>query len=111
MRMRVKIYVDTSRYEKADVKDATEAALVLEFALSNRQLGQPVYEAEILAAMERVEGVSSATISQFINKPGSPKPLRVAKVSSRLTAIYPTEEQVVVLMDNADVTVDVEVLA
>ena len=109
LQMHVKINVDTNRYEKSDVKDAVEADLVAEFALNNRVLGQPVYVAEILAAMERVAGVSSATITDFSRKSGAPGALREAIVSGSLAAIYPTEEQVAVLTGIADVTVDVEV--
>ena len=111
LRMHVKINVDASRYEKADVKDSTETALVAEFALNNRSLGQPLYVAEILAAMERVEGVSSATITQFARKSDVPEPLREAEISGSLVAIFPKEEQVAVLLSLADVTVDVAVLA
>jgi len=111
LQMHVKINVDTSRYEKADVKDSTEAALVAEFALNNRTLGQPLYVAEILAAMERVEGVSSATITRFAPQSGTPAPLRKAEISGSLVAIFPTEEQVAVLLGPADVTVNVGVPA
>lgn len=108
LRIHVKIYVDIGRYEKTDVKDGAEAALVAEFALKNRNLGQPLYVAEILAALERVEGVSSATITLFDLKPGAPEPLRKATISGGLVAIFPTEIQVVVLEGVADVTVAVE---
>ena len=111
LEMQVTIRVDTSRYEKTDVKDATEVALVAEFALNNRSLGQPVYVAEILAAMERVEGVSSATITQFGRKSDAPAALREAIVSGGLAAIFPKEDQVAVVPGLADVTVDVEVAA
>lgn len=110
LQIHVKIRVDSSRYEKTEVKDAAEAALVLEFALNNRALGQPVYVAEILAAAERVEGVSSATISLAARKPGAPAPLREAMISGSLAAIFPKQEQVAVVSGLADVTVDVEVL-
>ena len=66
--MHVKIHIDTNRYEKSDVKDAVEAGLATEFSLINRNLGQPIYVAEILAAMERIEGVSSAIIIRFFKK-------------------------------------------
>lgn len=108
LRINVKIYVDTDRHEKTDVKDGAEAALVAEFALKNRNLDQPLYVAEILAALERVEGVSSATITLFDLKPGAPEPLRKATISGGLVAIFPTEIQVVVLEGVADVTVAVE---
>lgn len=111
LKIHVKIYVDTNRYEKTDVKDAVEAGLVTEFALKNRGLGQPVYVAEILAAMEKIEGVSSATITDFSLKDTLPEPLSKAEISGSLAAIFPTEEQVAVLNGIADVTVDVEVMA
>ncbi len=105
--MHVKIYVDPNRYEKADVKDATTTTLAQEFALVNRALGQPLYVAEILAAMERVEGVSSATVSMFGRKLGAPTPLREAVISGGLSAIFPREEQVAVIASSTDITVDV----
>jgi len=110
LQMHVKILVDISRYEKSDVKDAVEAGLKAEFALDNRSLGQPVYVAEIMAAMERIKGVSSATIIDFSSKPGAEQPLHQAMISGSLAAIFPTEEQVAVITSIADVTVYVEVL-
>ncbi|GJL53835.1 MAG: hypothetical protein NPIRA02_09670 [Nitrospirales bacterium] len=110
MHMHVKIYVDTSRYEKSDVKAVVEAGLANEFALFNRALGQPMYVAEILAAMERIEGVSSATVTDFSKKSSTTVPLREARIDGKLVALFPTEEQVAVLDSIADVTVDVEIL-
>jgi len=110
LKVHVKIRVDTSRYEKSDVKDAVEAGLLTAFGLKQRGLGQPVYVAEIMAAMERVTGVSSATITDFAVKPGPYVPLREAVVAGVLAAVFPAEEQVAVIAGMADVTVDVEVL-
>ncbi len=107
--LRVSIHFDAARYDKDDVKEAVENALLIEFHLKNRALEQALYSAEVLAAMERVEGVSAATITQFALRAGAPAPLRKAHLSGALTAIFPTEEQVVVLAGLADVTVDVEV--
>lgn len=109
--MHVRVFVDTDRYVKSDVKDAVEAELKAEFALRKRGLGQPLYIAEILAAAESVTGVSSATVRDFACKPGPPEPLREAKIGSRRVAIYPTEEQVLVVASLADVVVEPEALS
>ena len=111
VRMHVSVNVDTDRYVKSDVKDAVEAGLVAEFALQDRKLSQPLYVAEIFAAVERVVGVSSVTIKEFSLRPGAPAPLREAEISGSLVAIYPTEEQVAVVTGIADVIVDVEALS
>lgn len=106
LKMHVNVNVDTGRYDKDDVRDNAEAALVAEFALRKRSLGQPLYVAEILAAMERVEGVSSATVVGFSRKATAPQPLREAMISGSLAAIFPKGNQVAVLESVADVTVD-----
>ncbi len=106
--LHVEVNVDTDRYVKSDVKDAVETALLAEFALKNRKLGQPLYVAEILAAVERVVGVSSTTIRDFAVKPGAPAPLRRAEISGSLAAVYPTDEQVAEVTGMADITVDVK---
>ncbi|MEM7240208.1 MAG: hypothetical protein AAF501_20600, partial [Pseudomonadota bacterium] len=46
-----KIYVDTERYDKTEVQEAAHAILVSTFALERRGLGQPVYIAEVIAAL------------------------------------------------------------
>lgn len=105
-----KALVDTRRFDKEDVRDAAEAALVATFGLRQRALGQPFYVAEILAALEQVEGVSSAIVLDFARKPGAPGPLREATVGGQLATVFPADEQVVVVDNSADVAVTVESL-
>lgn len=105
----VKIYVDVNRYEKNDVKDNVEITLSEEFSLINRSLGQPTYVAEILATMERVEGVSSGIITNFSLKNDLPKPLQETRKSGTLSAVFPSDKQIIIVKDSSNVTVDVEV--
>jgi hypothetical protein len=100
--------VDVGRYEKSDVQDRLEAALLDEFSLERRGLGQPLYVAEILAAAERVDGVETAVIDTFARRADAPKPLREAMVSGALAAIFPCENQVVHATSGADVVVNTE---
>ena len=65
VRIVAKVFVDVARYEKTDVIAASLATLVATFSLERRALGQPLYVAEILAALETVESVSSAVIVDF----------------------------------------------
>jgi hypothetical protein len=108
VQIHVKIRVDSDRYELSDVKDAAEAELNARFSLQSRKLGQTLYTAEILATAERVEGVSSVTITDFSLAPNAPPPLREAHVSGALAAIVPTEQQVAIVSATSGVTVDVE---
>jgi hypothetical protein len=104
----VTIFVDIDRYEKTDVQDAVFAALLDAFSLARRRLGQPLYVAEILAACESVEGVSTAVVDAFARKAGAAEPLREATMSGALAAIFPREEQVVHLAASADLAVAAE---
>ena len=105
-----KAIVDTQRFDKGDVREAAENILVTTFGLQKRALGQPFYIAEILAALEQVEGVSSAIVVAFARKPGAPEPLREATVGGVLATLFPTDEQVVVVDHPADIAVTVESL-
>ena len=101
----VTIFVDIDRYEKTDVLDRVAVALRDTFSLQRRGLGQPLYIAELFAACEQVEGVSTAVIDGFARKAGAPEPLREAMVAGAVAAIFPREEQVVYLAANADLAV------
>ncbi|MEM7670096.1 MAG: hypothetical protein AAF317_13300, partial [Pseudomonadota bacterium] len=106
-----KIYVDTERYDKTEVQEAAHAILVSTFALERRGLGQPVYIAEVVAALETVIGVETATIQTFGLKPTSPPILRTGKTGGSVSAFFPFETQVISVNPvsaNADVTVAVE---
>ena len=102
--------VDTGRYEKTDVQDRVALALLAEFSLIRRGLGQPLYVAEILAAAERVDGVETVVIDSFARKAGAPQPLREALVSGALAAIFPRENQVVRVAAIADIVANVEAM-
>lgn len=104
----VTVRVDTARFDKADVQDAVLAALTDAFSLARRRLGQPLYVAEILAAAERVEGVETLVVDLFACKPGAPAPLREARISGVLSAIFPRVEQVVLAAGSADIAVVME---
>lgn len=104
----VKVRVDIARFDKTDVQDAVLAALTDAFSLVRRNLGQPLYVAEILAAAERVDGVETVVIDAFARKPGAPAPLREAQMSGALSAIFPRVDQVVHAVGSADIVVLVE---
>lgn len=107
----VTVQVDIDRYEKTDVADRVFAALMDAFALKWRGLGQPLYVAEILAACERVEGVSNAVVDTFARRTGAPLPLREAMVAGSLAAIFARQEQVIHLAAPSDLVVLAEARA
>jgi len=111
VRIGVTVFVDIGRFEKTDVQDRVTAALLDAFSLQRRSLGQPLYIAELLAACERVQGVSSAVVDSFARKAGAPEPLREAFVAGSLAAIFAREEQVVHLAASADLAVLAEARA
>jgi hypothetical protein len=107
----VTVFVDIDRYEKSDVLDRVAGALLGTFSLQRRGLGQPLYVAELLAACEQVEGVSTAVVDGFARKAGAPEPLREAMVAGALAAIFAREDQVVHLAASADLAVVAEARA
>jgi hypothetical protein len=107
----VTLFVDIDRYEKTDVLDRVAGALLDRLSLQRRGLGQPLYIAELMAACEQVEGVSTAVVDGFARKAGAPDPLREARVAGAIAAIFAREEQVVHLAAGADLTVLVEATA
>jgi hypothetical protein len=107
----VTIFVDIDRHEKTDVLDRVAGALLDTFSLQRRGLGQPLYIAELFAACEQVEGVSTAVIGGFARKAGAPEPLREAMVAGAIAAIFAREEQVVHLAAGADLVVLAEASA
>jgi hypothetical protein len=109
IRIQTEVLIDVERFDKNEVRSAAEAALVQTFSLQRRALGQPVYVAEVMAALEAVPGVSSALVTAFEPKPGAPSPERVATIGGSITAIFPTGEQVAHLVGAADVAVLAEV--
>ena len=111
IRIVAKIFVDVARYEKTDAIAASLVTLVATFGLERRALGQPLYVAEILAALETVESVSSAVIVDFARRTGAPAPAREAIIGGGLAAIFPAEGQVVVVESAADVAVTAEAAA
>jgi hypothetical protein len=108
MRIETKVLIDVERFDKDAVRSAAEAALVQAFSLQRRALGQPAYVAEVMAALESVEGVSSALVTAFAPKSGAPSPERVATIGGSIVAIFPTDEQVAHLAGAADAAVVAE---
>lgn len=110
------VRADLSSYNKTDVKAAAEAALRAAFALEIREIGQAVYVAEVLAALETVKQVKNAIVSRFdlgdgydLSKPepddfGSPWPKNVATRDERVAAIFPTHHQVAYVRAPGDAT-------
>ena len=108
IRIQTKVLIDVARFDKDEVRSAAEAVLAQTLSLARRALGQPVYVAEVMAALETVDGVSSALVTTFEPKSGAPAPARVATIGGSITAIFPTDEQVAHLVVPADATVVAE---
>ncbi|MCB1800557.1 MAG: hypothetical protein KDI82_02605 [Gammaproteobacteria bacterium] len=106
------VRVDVDAYDKSEVQAAAQAALIATFALEQRALGQPVYIAEVAAALERVEGVATATVQTF-QVPALPSILRTAKTAGSASAFFPFQHQVISAdpaSAGADMAVAVEAL-
>ena len=107
------IYVKTEVYDRTEVQAAAHAALIARFALEVRALGQPVYIAEAVAALEAVDGVETVTVGTFALKTGSAPILRSAKTAGADSAFFPFENQVISVARataSTDFTVTVEAL-
>ncbi len=99
------VRADLTSYDPADVKAATEAALLRAFSLEVRDFAQPVYVAEILAALEAVPQVQTALAHFDLGSgydlsnpepPGFPLPwpANVAIRDGGVAALFPTPDQV-----------------
>ena len=106
------VRVDIDAYDKTEVQAAAQAALIAEFALARRALGQAVYIAEVAAALERVTGVETATVQTF-SVPATPKILRTATTGGAASAFFALQHQVISAdptTAGADMAVSVEAL-
>ncbi|MEM7505604.1 MAG: hypothetical protein AAF415_02575 [Pseudomonadota bacterium] len=113
LRLATKIYVDAEKFDKTEVQEAAHATLVSTFSLQVRALGQPVYIAEVVAALETVTGVETAIVQGFGLKPGSPPIMRFGKTAGAVSALFPKPSQVISVAPasaSADFTVAVETM-
>ncbi|MDI5892156.1 hypothetical protein [Halomonas rhizosphaerae] len=105
-----KIRVDIEKCDKTEIQAAAQAALIAEFALERRGLGQPAYISEVAAALERVAGVETATVPGFAVQPATAI-RRTAMTGGTPSAFFPFENQVIFAASEtagADMTVQVE---
>lgn len=105
-----KIRVDIEKFDKTEIQAAAQAALIAEFALERRGLGQPAYVSEVAAALERVAGVETATVPGFAVQPATAI-RRTAMTGGTPSAFFPFENQVIFAAPEtagADMTVQVE---
>jgi hypothetical protein len=72
-RAQVKILVDR-RHIAADVLAAVKTALIEAFSFKNRAFGQAVTESEVVAVMQRVEGVVAVDLDALFFSGNTPKP-------------------------------------
>lgn len=116
------VRADLRAVDRTDLKRAAEKALVRSFGLEARGFAQPVYVAEVLAALERVPGVLTAIVTRFDLGPGRddrlrptlanrPAPASVAIRDGTIVAIFPQGNQIAFVDGPAAVSVAVEDLA
>ncbi|WP_344664074.1 putative baseplate assembly protein [Catenulispora yoronensis] len=67
------------------VEPAVRAALNAEFGYLARQLGQPAYQSEAIAAIQRVEGVDYVDLAVFDDVPGDVTPLQLLQLADNLS--------------------------
>lgn len=89
------VRADIESYDKVEIKAACEAALRLVFALETRDFGQPAYVSEVLAALETVTGVATATVSQFtFVATGLAEPPNTVSRDGMFSTIFPRRKQI-----------------
>lgn len=98
---------DLLSHDKTDVLAAAQDALLAALSLEARELGKPVFVAEIHAALASVAGIETTRITAFDHLPTPTPPARVARRDGAVAAIYPTPDQVIFLGDLADLTLDI----
>ena len=97
------IRVDTEKYDRTQVQANAHATLISTFNLQNRRLGQPVYISEIAAALERVDGVSTATVQSFQVSDDSVL-LKTARTNGSASAYFPFDHQLISAQSTTAVT-------
>jgi len=102
------IRVDAARHDPDDVREAALAVLATRFGLTERVLGQGLFSAEILGALETVRGVETA-IATLDLADGAPDPRRTSPTGEGpYRALYAAPDQVIHLARVADAGVSVE---
>ncbi|MGX9357438.1 hypothetical protein ACS3SW_20345 [Roseobacteraceae bacterium S113] len=101
LEMGARIRADLTSHDKSDIRAAAAEVLHQTFDLSVRDFGQPIFVAEILAALETVPGILTAQATGFGVVPGAPDysqaPERIARRDNAVAAIYPFPNQVAFL--------------
>ncbi|MEM1302727.1 MAG: hypothetical protein AAGH17_09105, partial [Pseudomonadota bacterium] len=95
------VRADLVSYDQADILAAAQDAVLAAFSLDSRDFGQPVYKAEVLAALETVPGILTAQVTDFGT--ASPvegrteKPRQTVSNDGTMAAIYLWPVQVATL--------------
>lgn len=99
--------VDLERFGEAYVRNLAIEAMTAAFSLDARQLGQPVYIAEIMSVLSGVRGVDAALVTDFALKPGSPI-LRTGEADGEISAFFPDDNQILLLDAARDLSLKLE---
>jgi hypothetical protein len=92
-RLKAKLLVDPS-YVFETVKAQVESLLLDEFSFENRQFGQPVTSAAVIAAIQNIEGIVAVDLDLLFRdgEAEALNPILSAAIASRVgTAYYPAE--------------------
>ena len=106
MRLGATVRVNVARYEKNDVRRQAAAALADAFALERRDLGAPIFIAQVLTVLERIKGVASSVIGEFAIKSGVPE--RTAQIGGSVAAYFPAPDQVAFVASAEDIVLVME---
>ncbi len=107
-----RIRVDAEAFDKTAVQAAAQDALIAGFSLERRALGRPAYISEVVALLERVEGVETATVRSF-RVPSLATIRRTARTGGSPSAFFPFDNQVISVRSEtagADMAVAVETI-
>ena len=109
IKLQATVRADYAMVTEEDLKKEAQAALAETFALSARRLGQPMFVAEVLAALEALRGVVTATAILDLGPTVAARPgLTFTSRSGVIRAIHPLATETAFVSALTDVTITVE---
>lgn len=112
LRVEARVRVDAEAFDRTAVQASAQQALIDGFSLERRALAQPAYISEVIALLERVEGVETATVQSF-TIPAWSEIRRTARTGGSPSAFFPFDDQVIAVRADtagADMAVAVETI-
>ncbi len=100
---------DTEQFQKDELRDTAIAALFAAFGLKERRLGQTFFVAEVLAALEALDGVETVQATLAVKSDTTVTDDQIFESSTGvIRAIYPTGQQTAFVEASTDITITVQ---